>query len=175
MNDYLKTYELYHFGIPGMKWGVRRYQNKNGSLTSAGKKRYNEDTANNEVQKNTTNYSKLTKKAGKEYTKTSGTKGKAIGSIVGGVLGTGAGVALATKKALNEKKPDYSGKKSGTTKTVASFISKAIIGGVLGTGLGASAGEGIAKNAAIASYSSKGEQYTKSVLNEPINNLKKDY
>ena len=29
-----------HHGILGMKWGVRRYQNKDGSLTSAGKKRY---------------------------------------------------------------------------------------------------------------------------------------
>lgn len=33
-------YELYHHGIKGMKWGVRRYQNKTGGLTSAGKKRY---------------------------------------------------------------------------------------------------------------------------------------
>lgn len=32
--------ELYHFGTKGMKWGVRRYQNKDGSLTDAGKKRY---------------------------------------------------------------------------------------------------------------------------------------
>lgn len=32
--------ELYHHGIKGMKWGVRRYQNQNGSLTPAGKKKY---------------------------------------------------------------------------------------------------------------------------------------
>lgn len=31
---------LSHHGIKGQKWGVRRYQNKDGSLTSAGKKRY---------------------------------------------------------------------------------------------------------------------------------------
>ena len=34
--------ELCHFGIKGMKWGVRRYQNSDGSLTKAGKKRYEE-------------------------------------------------------------------------------------------------------------------------------------
>ena len=32
--------ELYHWGIKGMKWGVRRYQNKDGTLTPAGKKHY---------------------------------------------------------------------------------------------------------------------------------------
>ena len=37
-NDY-RNY-IAHFGVKGMKWGVRRYQNANGSYTSAGKRRY---------------------------------------------------------------------------------------------------------------------------------------
>lgn len=36
--------ELYHHGIKGMRWGVRRYQNKDGSLTQAGKRRLKKET-----------------------------------------------------------------------------------------------------------------------------------
>lgn len=36
----MNQHELYHYGVKGMKWGVRRYQNYDGSLTPAGQKRY---------------------------------------------------------------------------------------------------------------------------------------
>jgi hypothetical protein len=39
----MDNYELFHHGVVGMKWGIRRYQNRDGTLTAAGKKRYNKE------------------------------------------------------------------------------------------------------------------------------------
>lgn len=39
--------ELYHHGIKGQRWGVRRYRNADGTLTDAGKKRYERDIREN--------------------------------------------------------------------------------------------------------------------------------
>lgn len=46
--------ELYHHGILGMKWGVRRYQNADGTLTAKGKARYMKVESSKHLQKSET-------------------------------------------------------------------------------------------------------------------------
>lgn len=43
--------ELTHHGIKGQRWGVRRYQNKDGTLTKAGQRRYDRDQRENAGKK----------------------------------------------------------------------------------------------------------------------------
>ena len=54
MNDYLAyrikySNELYHYGVKGQKWGIRRYQNSDGSLTDEGYARYGVDSNSGEM------------------------------------------------------------------------------------------------------------------------------
>ena len=89
--------ELYHHGIKGQKWGVRRFQTKAGNLTAAGKKRYAE------YQKKESDYKAKLKKISKnknlsdserqlvEYRSKSMTKrygGLVVGTVIGDVINT---------------------------------------------------------------------------------------
>lgn len=43
--------QIWRWGVKGMKWGIRRYQNKDGTLTEAGEKRYKRDVTANDKKK----------------------------------------------------------------------------------------------------------------------------
>ena len=54
--------ELYHYGIKGMRWGVRRFQKEDGSLTAAGKKRYDDDLTDSDKRVSSNSDSKTPRK-----------------------------------------------------------------------------------------------------------------
>ncbi len=61
---------LKHHGIKGQKWGVRRFQNKDGTLTSAGQKRYSDSSEVSEIENRLDypkNISNTTKKVINDY------------------------------------------------------------------------------------------------------------
>ena len=86
--------ELYHHGIKGQKWGIRRYQNSDGTLTPAGKRRYGAD----EKSGNGNNNEKL-KKLAKGAAIAAGTVALAYGGyrLVNSDIGRQAIDALRSK------------------------------------------------------------------------------
>ena len=87
--------EIYHHGIPGQKWGVRRFQNPDGSLTSEGRKRYSKGGG-----ERTTKVPKTgAHKSGKDFV-----KGAAAVSVKAASR-LGEGIARGVKTKLAEKMP----------------------------------------------------------------------
>lgn len=71
MYQNIYTYELYHHGIKGQKWGIRRFQKKDGSLTLAGKKRYYDTPELNNQRDDMKSAKAAREQASKTYTKAS--------------------------------------------------------------------------------------------------------
>lgn len=66
----IKSNELYHHGVKGQRWGVRRYQNEDGTLTDAGRKRLLKDFNRTEKKHNGIADKKFTDKYGLNETNT---------------------------------------------------------------------------------------------------------
>lgn len=79
--------DIYHSGIKGMHWGIRRYQNPDGTLTPEGRKRYNVGSDGNLYDKET----------GKKY----GLSTKAKVGIGAGAAALAGGAALAADQIFN--------------------------------------------------------------------------
>jgi len=78
--------ELYHHGIKGQRWGVRKYQNEDGSLTIAGYQHYGLNPDGSKYKS-----TGFHKKQYSEETASTSRKGAAGGAAVGAALGALAG------------------------------------------------------------------------------------
>ena len=137
--EYRKAYpnEMYHHGIKGMKWGIRRYQNEDGTLTPEGEKRYNAYNADRKLRGEKAlsedqfkrqvldgkryKFNKELKSRGlKELSKEEfAANQKKVRKVVGGVLAGALGITAVTtltgvtlgmvghQNYVNEKKKEY--------------------------------------------------------------------
>ena len=117
--------ELYHHGIKGMKWGVRRFQDKNGDLTPAGKKRYASDKINSAIKRENATQKKFAKIAEGGYANAHTRRiAKARSQSVGTRLAKDART-VAAKTALSAFITASRGKFSGMSKAeIAADVAK---------------------------------------------------
>lgn len=100
------SYELIHYGIPNMKWGVRRFQNKDGSLTPEGKERYAVGTGGNtkfdeKFREDLKKFKKLSDKANTDIQTKKLEEGRSIAKT-GLKVGIPAALAAASLVGLDE-------------------------------------------------------------------------
>lgn len=118
------TDELYHHGILGQKWGVRRYQNKDGTYTEAGKKRRRTEELSDEDLRSSLKRAQLERRYAVAKTRPSkaqailkvGSQGIKTAGNLAGFVGTASGTDVKNFKKTGEqvsKIGDASGKIAG--------------------------------------------------------------
>lgn len=177
-SDYLIFREMYlssfdtlaHHGIKGQKWGVRRYQDQNGTLTSEGKERYRTNQGTKEIIDNSDTYSKLVGPHKRQYV----SYGKTSGAKRGFLIGLGTGAAAGAGKTIFETVVNRNKLGSGeftTNRVINRFIRNTMIGAFGGSVIGTLYGSVAGKKSAQAKLADKGQAYTNELLNTPIDRI----
>lgn len=121
--NFISENELYYWGIKGMKWGVRRYQNKDGTLTPAGRRRL--EKADIRWAKRKTD--KITSKAKKASQRELDTYGKELLKLPGARKSDGK-LSAQTVNAYNRKMAELMSQKTSDLRApsgrVVSFVAK---------------------------------------------------
>ena len=103
--------ELYHSGVKGMKWGIRRYQNADGTLTEEGRARYGANSYQEMSPSQRANFNKdMTTRSDKLKRNT------AIGVGLAATAASAAGLAWYLTKRKEHGKRVLAGKKAAETR-----------------------------------------------------------
>ena len=169
---YLSSFDtLAHHGIKGQKWGVRRYQDQNGTLTPEGRKRYRSDQGTREIIENTSSYNNLSKDIRREYAN----YGRTSGGKKGFILGMGAGALVGAGKSVFDTvhNKDRIGKSFGYSSgaIVNRFVRNTMLGALGGSVVGTLIGSSVGKRSAQAELADKGHEYTSALMNVPLSRL----
>ena len=121
--SFISDEELYHYGTKGMRWGIRRYQNPDGSLTPAGRKRL--EKADIKWAKKKTD--KITAQAKKASQKELDAYGKELLKLPN-ALKTNGKLSAQTVNAYNRKMAELMSQKTSNIRApsgrVVSFVAK---------------------------------------------------
>ncbi len=168
-ND-LANSELYHYGIKGQKWGERRFQNPDGTLTAEGKARYYDDLASKEMLNNSSRYDRMGRNHRREYVdygrKQGAKKGFLTGMLAGATVGGGKTVLDFIK---NKNSADN--KDMPVDRKINRFMRNTILGAFGGSVVGTLTGATVGKHKAQADLAKYGKEYAEAVLSLPIDNI----